>query len=118
MASSQNLNTPGNYKLEQWTFQRNLDMATYVHSAYGRPYTSMHAGRGLVGGKIADTELSHNPKDIESDLFGIGSTNLVAAKAPVDPQLKTLPTLSIHDPVPMFMPRPLVVARGQREYMD
>jgi len=58
--------------------------------------------------------LSENASDIESALFGIGSTNLVNTKAPVVAKLNQLPTKKFFTRPDLFIPEPLVVEKFQR----
>ena len=54
---------------------------------------------------------------IESELFGIGSTNLVTPKPPVTPELKHLQALSNVDrPIPLIMPQSFEPAPDQRPF--
>ena len=75
------------------------------------------AGNGLIQGHLPDTELAKNPNDIESFLFGIGSTNLVNPQTPVTPELKKHESLSIVDrKVPLIMPKDLILEADQRPF--
>lgn len=58
--------------------------------------------------------LSNNAADIESALFGIGSTNLVNAKKPVKPELNCLNNVKFFNTMNVFLPEPLVVENYQR----
>jgi hypothetical protein len=58
--------------------------------------------------------LSNNAPDIESALFGIGSTNLVNAKGAVLPQLNCIPNIKFFDRPRTLMPEPLVIEKCQR----
>ena len=60
--------------------------------------------------------LSQNASDIESTLFGIGSTNLVKQQPPVKPRLKTIPMKQFFQRTPMIMPKPLVIEHNQRPF--
>jgi len=115
MASTRSKNTPGDYLLEQQRYKQQIDYKTNIQ--YGIATPTLDAGHGLIQGKLPDSKLSGNPNDIESELFGIGSTNLVAAKAPVNPELKQRQALSIVDrQVPMIMPRNLQIQANQRPF--
>ena len=114
MASTRNKNTIGNYKTEQSSLQQQRQYLDYQHAANGRPMQSNFAGDGLIMGRMVPTELSHNPNDIESFLWGIGSTNLVDPMAEVKPQIRNLQSLSIMDRTPVFLPQPLIVDKDQR----
>ena len=58
--------------------------------------------------------LSNNASDIESALFGIGSTNLVKQKAPVKPELNCMGNVKFFNRLETVMPKPLVVEKFQR----
>jgi hypothetical protein len=116
MASTRNKNTPGNYALEQWSLEKQFQSKTYIHGAQGRPIEPLYAGNGLKGGRIVARDLAKNDCDIESFLFGIGSTNLVTPLAPVQPELNDLKTLDIIQKKPMYVPEPLIVEPHQRHF--
>ena len=114
MASTRNKNTPGNYCMEQWSLDKSSAFVTYKDSVV--PVQSMYAGDGLLPGRIGNPVLAKNPEDIESFLFGIGSTNLVSPKSALQPELNDLPSLNIIDRIPLILPEVLVVERNQRQY--
>ena len=58
--------------------------------------------------------LSNNASDIESSLYGVGSTNLVTPKKEMTPRLKKLPSVSFFDRMQTVIPEPLVIQNGQR----
>jgi len=64
---------------------------------------------------IYNNILSNNPIDIESDLFGVGSTNLVKAKPTVYPSLNKLPEKCFFSRPHLAIPNPLVIEKNQRE---
>ena len=88
----------------------------YTHSSNGQPASIHFAGDGLIHGRMPARDLASNGCDIESFLFGIGSTNLVNPKPDLHPELNNLPTLDIIDRVPLILPEILVVERNQRQY--
>lgn len=115
MASTRNKNTRGNYCLEQRAFQQQA--AYTANREYAFAPRTMNPGAGLLAGQLPDTALSGNPNDIESFLFGIGSTNLVTPQAPITAELKQLPELSIIDrKVPLIMPKEFVLDDNQRPF--
>jgi hypothetical protein len=114
MSSTRNKNTPGDYLLEQRSNDAGCDYSTYVNSSYGKAASTHYAGDGLLPGRIAPTNLSYNACDIESQLFGIGSTNLVNPKGLVTPDFKTIKSLNMIDKLPVFVPEALVVDNSQR----
>ena len=116
MASTRNKNTPGNYELEQWSKGRQFDTKLYTHAPQGKAITMHYAGNGLLGGKMHSRDLAHNACDIESFLYGIGSTNLVKPKAPVRPELKSFDSLNVIHKKPMVVPEALIVEPEQRPF--
>jgi len=58
--------------------------------------------------------LSNNASDIESALFGIGSTNLVKTKEPVKPELNCINNIKFFNRLQTTLPNPLVIHNHQR----
>jgi hypothetical protein len=58
--------------------------------------------------------LSDNASDIESALFGIGSTNLVKPKAAVTPELNCMGNIKFFNRIQTYLPEPLVIQKYQR----
>mgnify|MGYP006893816715 FL=1 len=58
--------------------------------------------------------LSNNAADIESSLFGIGSTNLVEKKPDVNPSVNKLKHCKWFPRNNVFLPEPLVIEKSQR----
>jgi hypothetical protein len=58
--------------------------------------------------------LSNNAADIESQLFGIGSANLVQKKQLVTPHINTLNSVKFIDTLNIYLPQPMVIDRHQR----
>jgi len=116
MASTQNINTPGNYYLEQKQYQDMRQYTLYPNSQYGSAYDTRLPGNGVNPGQIPGNQLSNNAIQIESFLFGVGSTNLVKPIGPLVPELKTLDTANFFDKSPTLIPEPLVIEKNQRPY--
>jgi hypothetical protein len=112
MASTRNKNSQGDYKLEQWSNTQDINYKTYT--SFGKPISTYLPGDGLLAGRVGATELSHNNHDIESFLFGIGSTNLVNPNTQTVPEIKPLKSVSIIDRLPVMIPDPLVIEPNQR----
>jgi len=116
MASTRSKNTPGDYKLEQ---RNNTEIASYSeYKSYGQPTQTNFPGNGLLTGRIASENLSANSCDIESELFGIGSTNLETPRAPYGGELKSIQSLNIIKKSPLMIPEQLVVEKNQRPYLN
>jgi hypothetical protein len=118
MASTTNKNTVGNYAAEQEINNRLENFLTYKNSAPAQAYTTHHPGLGVMPAKTARSELCNNYCDIESQLFGIGSTNLVQPKKEVKPEFKTPRSLNFIDGLQVQLPEPLVIEKNQRPYLN
>ena len=118
MASTRNKNSVGDYQYEQNALLKQNEYYTYAHGFQGMANQTNLAGDGLIHGRIASSQLSHNSCDIESFLFGIGSVNLVNPKPTPVPELKFLPSLSIIDKPTLLLPKPLVIEPNQRILKD
>jgi hypothetical protein len=113
MASASNRNQPGDYLLEQ---KQNANVSEYsTYATYAQPLQTHFPGNGLLAGRLAYGSLSRNDSDIESFLFGIGSTNLVKPKEPTLIDLKKISSLNVADRTPLLLPDPLVIQPGQRQ---
>jgi hypothetical protein len=112
MASTRTKNTIGNYDLEQWSNQSLVGYNTSI--VYGAAPQTMLPGDGLLAGNVSRTQLSHNSCDVESSLFGIGSTNLVQARPEIVPEIAHLKSLNVIDRLPIMVPSPLIVESNQR----
>ena len=116
MASTRNINSRGDYTLEQQHFTLARIHNEYKYSAQGCAFKPSIPSIGLTPSRMARNTLSHNPVDIESMLFGINSTNLVNPQKPIKPELKRVPTSKFFDRLPVHMPKPLVIENEQRPY--
>ena len=116
MSSTRNINTRGNYCLEEEHYKLNRSYNNYLHGAQGRAYVNSMPNIGYRPSYMPRDTLSNNPIEIESMLFGINSTNLVKPRKPIKPELKAIPTLKFFDRLPTHMPKPLVVENNQRPY--
>ena len=114
MASTRNLNNPADYSMEQKRYGDRLDYLTNKQNMYGVPNQTHFAGDGLLMGRIAAENLDFNSCNVESYLFGIGSTNLVNPKPEVTPDSRYIQSLSIMDKTQMIMPEPMIVQKDQR----
>jgi hypothetical protein len=112
MSSTRNNNCQGEYTLQQQALQNRRNIDSYI--GYATNSTTYLPGNGLLHGRMAHGELSHNGNDIEAYLFGINSTNLVNKSIPVIPRYKDIQSLSIIDKQSVIMPEPLTVSRTNR----
>ena len=116
MSSTRNLNTCGNYRLQQDAFHLASQYTSYDHGANGSAYAPAIPCVGITPSHMPRNTLSHNPVEIESSLFGINSTNLVDPQPPPMPELKHVSEVSYFERLPLLMPDPLVVEKKQRPF--
>jgi hypothetical protein len=116
MASTRLNNSKGEYCLQQRGYNRALDFELYKFKCI--PSESAFPGLGvnmpMMTNGFNNNVLSRNASDVESALFGINSTNLVNARAPVHCKINTLPTKNFFPLPKRFIPEPLVVETCQR----
>ena len=116
MASTRNINTPGNYNLEQREYKQSETYTLYPNSQYGAAYNTRLPGNGLLPAQIPWNKMSYNAPDIESFLLGINSTNLVNPAPCFVPELAKLNSANIYEKGPVFIPEPLVIEKNQRPF--
>jgi hypothetical protein len=115
MASTRSRNTPGNYASEQRAYNQQNDYMSFEKSSfYGTVPATYFAGQGLVGMKTAGLNLASNSADIESQLFGIGATNLVDPRAPIAPDVYQLNSLNVAYKAPVIVPVAFAPTPNQR----
>ena len=83
-------------------------------SFYGTVPTTYLPGNGLIGMKTTGLNLASNATDIESQLFGIGSTNLVSPTTPIAPDVYQLKSLNVAYKAPVLVPKDFVPTPTQR----
>ena len=116
MASTRNINTRGDYSLEQEYYGLGRLYNNYMHSAQGCAFQPSIPTIGITPDRMPRDTLSKNAVDIESMLRGIGSTNLVVPQKAIKPELKQIPTSKFFDRLIVHMPKPLVMEKDQRPY--
>lgn len=115
MSATRNRNTPGNYALEKQANVLQSDYTSYDKSAfYGSVQHTYFPGNGLVGMKSGSSNLARNACDIESQLRGIGSTNLETPLEPIQPDIYQLKSLNVADRTPLIMPERFAPVPNQR----
>lgn len=115
MASTRNKNSKNDYKIEQQSYQDGTKYNLYEHSQHGRPEQTMLPDFGLNTTKMCRFQLNGNSVNIESQLMGIGMTNLVEPKSEMSASNIYIPHGSIHTfDNYTIMPEPLVMEKGQR----
>lgn len=112
MSSTRNRNTIGNYQQEKKQINDIFENISLLDSV--KAQNVYFPSDGLLPSKHANIELSNNSCDIESFLFGIGSTNLENPLPEIKPEIKTLKSLAIIDKIPMFLPQDLKIEPKQR----
>jgi len=113
MTSTRDKNSTGNYCLEQRGLADTRNNLAYYNGPNGHAVNPA-LPVSYLGGYMPPDNLSYNPIDIESVLFGIDSTNLVNPKPDVLPQLKTLPSVSFFEREQVIMSKKVVPDYTQR----
>jgi hypothetical protein len=113
MASTRNKNTQGNYELEQLDMYKMRKYEVYQGKLMND--LTCFAGDGLLPGRYP-MQLYKDTCDIETELFGIGSTNLVnpRTQSMLPPENRPMKTLNIIQKADVILPTPLVIQRDQR----
>ncbi len=115
MTSTRNKNSQINYNLEKTNKEKLLQEKLYIHSSSGRPISECIPSIGYMPSHISRDALANNSIDIESQLRGIGSSNLENLCTPVVPSMRTLEFKDFFDrPQYVIMPYPLVFENNQR----
>ena len=119
MASTRLKNSPLMYKSEQVQINNGHAHKMYegkiLHNENYLPDLGINAPYMPNG--LNSNILSNNGPDIESALFGIGSTNLVQPKEPTCAQFTNMDHIKFFDIIPdsnNLIPEPLVVSTQER----
>ena len=113
MASTRNKNTRNNYAIE---LNQSIHTQDYLLAdGYAQPAATMFPGNGLAGGaQIPRTQMANNPIEIESFLFGIGSTDLTKDVPTLTPETICLPTKDLYKSPAVVVPLPFAANGAQR----
>jgi len=114
MASTRDINAPGNYAMEQDAMKKERLNLLYPHAANGHAVTTQLPGTGLLPARVGSAQLSSNYVDIESRLYGISSTNLVEPLPTLTPDVFPLLSLDIHERIPVVHPPRFEIIKEQR----
>jgi hypothetical protein len=115
MTSTRNKNTQLNYNLEKSNKEKLLREKLYLHSASGRPVTEFIPSIGYTPSHLSRDALANNAIDIESQLRGIGSSNLETPCNVVVPSIRTLSLADFFERQQnVIMPYPMVYEKNQR----
>ncbi len=117
MTSTRNKNTIIDYRKEVKYNTNQFNHNIYTHSAYGRPTTECIPTIGYTPSHISRDALANNSVDIESALYGIGSTNLVNPCKPVNPSIRHIDFKEFFERrTEVIMPYPMIYNNNQRPY--
>jgi hypothetical protein len=115
MASTRNKNTSGNYALEIGGKQQQAEYKVY--ESYSVPQETVQPGNGLLVGKVGPAKLASNFCDIESQLRGIGLTNLVTPNPEVTPELNNLRSLNVFERASLIFPKAYEHSNVERPFI-
>ena len=96
MSGTRDLNNPGNYAVEQEALQKERQNLLYAHGPGGHAYQTALPGIGFGASRMGSAQLANNFADIESNLYGISSNNLVAPLPPLNPELVSVPMANVY----------------------
>tara|TARA_B100001093_G_scaffold488342_1_gene525449 strand:+ start:1620 stop:1973 length:354 start_codon:yes stop_codon:yes gene_type:complete len=116
MASTRDINSKGNYCLEQKALERIRENLTFYNSPNGHAYNPSFPELYTTG-RVGSDVLSCNNVDIESSLFGINSSNLVESKPKTVAQLKTLSMVSFFDKPEIIKSKNVYQDNNQRPFI-
>ena len=116
MTDTQSINNPADYCLQQEAYAGARRHVFDPHGPFGHAAHVAMPCMGITPSHMPRNTLSYNPVEIESALFGINSVNLVKPEKPVKPELHKIPEVSFFKRLPLIMPAPLVIDRGQRPF--
>lgn len=113
MASTRNINNPSDYAMRQQLYAGASDYLAFT-SFHVAPNTALP---DLYSPSFIPRHLlCSNSIDVESQLFGINSTNLVTPAEKVTPDIKQLPRISFFERQLCYMPRNLTLEPNQRPF--
>ena len=119
MTSTRNKNTQLNYNLEQTNINKLFGEKLYLHSSCGRPISECIPSLGYIPSHMSRDALSNNSIDIESQLRGIGSSNLETRLEPIIPSINNLEFKDFFDKQQnIIMPYPMIYANNQRPMLS
>jgi hypothetical protein len=115
MASTRNKNSKNDYRNEQHAYRAGTTYNLYEHSQHGKPEKTLLPDFGLNSARMSRFELNGNSVNIESQLMGIGMTNLVNPTSEISQQNIHVQHGSIHTfDNYTIMPEPIVIENNQR----
>ena len=118
MASTRFNNSKGEYCLEQRSYRKITDLNTNRSNLLSsKSLPDLGINHGKFGIDYNNNFLVNNPADVESALFGVGSTNLVNPKGPTYADTNTIQHVQFFDPhscSEKIIPNPLIIEGGQR----
>ena len=112
MSSTRLRNQVGEYRLQQ-----SMNGGIYDNRIQSmKRLSSMDAipQAGIMISHMPSTVLSENAVDIENQLYGIGSSDLVNRRKVVQPKLRNLPDVYHYKPTDIYIPEPLIIEKNQR----
>ena len=112
MASMRNKNMPRDYCLEKESYKKRSDY--HLYKTKRTAYTNHLPCAGINVGYMPNNVLAWNATQIESDLYGIGASNLVKPKEAAHPRLKKLSDLAFFERMDTYIPEPLAMEANQR----
>ena len=112
MAATRNRNMQSDYCLERATYKKGADYNLFENRRVAKKTGLPCAGVNV--GYIPNSELAWNAVSIESQLFGIGASNMIKRKEVEFPRTKKLDDINFFERMDTYIPEPLSLEKGQR----
>ena len=112
MSSTRNNNTRADYCLQQRGYNQALGYDLYKYKSISS--NTRFPCFGINVGQVPNTQLSCNPINTESFLYGINATNLVDPAPKVTTVVKCMPGIEFFNRTQTYLPLPLVMPSCQR----
>lgn len=118
MSSTRNRNNISDYKAYENRNENIINYKMYENSQYGKANNFLN--RFKLPESTQPTRIMHpnnfsnNPIDIESQLRGINSTNLVGKSFNINPDLRKIDSFKLYERIPLVMPNQIISEQNQR----
>lgn len=112
MSSTRNKNSQHNYNLEY--LQSNSICANRISPFRNYAYDNALPDAGILTGHMPGNAITKNYVDIETQLRGIGMSDLTKQREVFVPETYNRKNLAFFERPTMMLPEPLVVRKGER----
>tara|TARA_B100000927_G_scaffold291697_1_gene295826 strand:- start:13586 stop:13954 length:369 start_codon:yes stop_codon:yes gene_type:complete len=109
-------NSKGSYNQEQHSINKQFNHNSWKYKCISEntAFPCRGINMPMMTNGYNNNILTNNASDIESQLFGIGSTNLVKPKKQVKPDFNCIDNIKFFNTLETVMPNPLIIENNQR----